>query len=119
MPNIVSAEGAGKGTLMDILTGMMGQNKVYQTTTPSREVFGNFNGPMSDAFLVNLNEVSASEMKGSSGKLKALITDNQMTINEKGVKQVQITSWLWGGVAEPTTKWRASPPALYPGEREG
>jgi hypothetical protein len=93
MPTIVSAEGAGKGTLMDILTGMMGQNKVYQTTTPSREVFGNFNGPMSDAFLVNLNEVSASEMKGSSGKLKALITDNQMTINEKGVKQVQITSY--------------------------
>jgi phage/plasmid-associated DNA primase len=93
MPTIVSAEGAGKGTLMDILTGMMGQNKVYQTTTPSREVFGNFNGPMSDAFLVNLNEVSASEMKGSSGKLKALITDNQMTINEKGVKQIQITSY--------------------------
>ena len=24
MPTIVSAEGAGKGTLMDILTGMMG-----------------------------------------------------------------------------------------------
>jgi phage/plasmid-associated DNA primase len=93
MPTIVSAEGAGKGTLMDILTGMMGENKVYQTTTPSREVFGNFNGPMSDAFLVNLNEVSASEMKGSSGKLKALITDNQMTINEKGVKQIQITSY--------------------------
>ena len=48
---------------------------------------------MSDAFLVNLNEVSASEMKGSSGKLKALITDNQMTINEKGVKQFVITSY--------------------------
>ena len=93
MPTIVSAEGAGKGTLMDILSGMLGGNKVFQTTTPSREVFGNFNSPMSDAFLVNLNEVSASEMKGSSGQLKALITDNQLTINTKGVKQVVIKSY--------------------------
>lgn len=93
MPTIVSPEGAGKGTLMDILGAMMGGNKLYQTTTPSREVFGNFNSPMSDAFLVNLNEVSASEMKGSSGQLKALITDNQLTINAKGVKQVVIKSY--------------------------
>jgi len=93
MPTIVSAEGAGKGTLMDILAAMMGGHKVYQTTTPSREVFGNFNSPMSDAFLVNLNEVSPAEMKGSSGQLKALITDNQLTINAKGVKQVVIKSY--------------------------
>jgi len=93
MPTIVSAEGAGKGTLMDILGAMLVGNKLFQTTTPSREVFGNFNSPMSDAFLVNLNEVSASEMKGASGQLKALITDNQLTINAKGVKQVQITSY--------------------------
>jgi hypothetical protein len=78
---------------MDILSAMLGGSKVYQTTTPSREVFGNFNSPMSDAFLVNLNEVSASEMKGSSGQLKALITDNQLTINTKGVKQIVIKSY--------------------------
>jgi hypothetical protein len=37
---------------------MLGKNKVFETTDPSREVWGQFNGLMSDCFLVNLNELS-------------------------------------------------------------
>lgn len=93
MPTIVSKEGAGKGTLIDILTKMMGTKKVLMSSTPSRDVFGSFNSQMSDAFLVNLNEISAKEMVGAEGYMKQLITDNTITINTKGVKQVTVRSY--------------------------
>ena len=63
-----------------------------ETSTPSRDVWGNFNSQMKNAFLVNLSELSSKETKGCEDQFKALITDSAMTINEKGVAQYTITS---------------------------
>jgi hypothetical protein len=71
---------------------MMGASKVLETKDPSRDVWGPFNGVMTDAFLVNLNEMEMTDTKQAEGKIKALITDSQMTINLKGVNQFQIES---------------------------
>ena len=46
-----------------------------------------------DAFLVNLNELEFSETQSAEGKIKALITDTQMTINPKGIKAMKINSY--------------------------
>jgi hypothetical protein len=89
---LISLEGAGKGTLMDSFSKMMGASKVLETKDPSRDVWGPFNGVMTDAFLVNLNEMEMTDTKQAEGKIKALITDSQMTINLKGVNQFQIES---------------------------
>jgi thymidylate kinase len=53
----VHKEGAGKGTLMQLFAKMLGKSKILETKTPSRDVWGQFNGIMADAFLVNLNEM--------------------------------------------------------------
>ena len=84
MPTIVSKEGVGKGILIDILTALMGSEKVLETTDPLRDVFGHFNGQMAGAYLVHLSEVSKVEMNKCQGKFKALITDPRININEKG-----------------------------------
>ena len=55
-PTLISKEGAGKGSFIYLMQRMLGKNKVFETTDPSREVWGQFNGLMSDCFLVNLNE---------------------------------------------------------------
>jgi hypothetical protein len=89
---LISLEGAGKGTLMESFSNMMGASKVLETKDPSRDVWGQFNGAMTDAFLVNLNEMEMTDTKQAEGKIKALITDSQMTINLKGVNQFQIES---------------------------
>ena len=92
-PTLISKQGAGKGTLMKLLERMMGSSKVFETSSPSRDVFGDFNGRMANSFLVNLNELSKKETLGSEGRMKTLITDPKLTINMKGVNQYDIQSY--------------------------
>jgi len=92
-PVLISKEGAGKGSLMRLLEKMIGHSKVFETATPSRDIWGDFNGRMASTFLVNLNELSKKETTESEGRIKALITDPKLTINNKGVNQYDINSF--------------------------
>jgi hypothetical protein len=92
-PTLISKEGAGKGTLMRLFERMLGGEKVLQTTKPSQNVWGNFNGQMKNAFLVNLDELSKREGEGADGYIKGLITEPKMTINEKGIIPYEISSY--------------------------
>lgn len=92
-PVMISKEGAGKGTLLQLLSKMLGCKKVFETADPSRDVWGQFNGRMSSGFLVNLNELSKKDTLEAEGRIKALITDPTLSINSKGVNQFQIQSY--------------------------
>lgn len=92
-PTLISSQGAGKGTLLKLLGAMLGENKVFETTSPSRDVWGDFNGKMCNTFLINLNELSKKETVECEGKIKGLITDPNLTINNKGVNQYVIKSF--------------------------
>ena len=72
---------------------MLGFSKIFETTSPSRDVWGDFNGMMASSFLVNLNEMSKKEMGDCEGRFKALATDPTITINNKGVNQFKIQSY--------------------------
>jgi phage/plasmid-associated DNA primase len=48
---------------------------------------------MADSFFINLDELSRKESIECEGKIKGLITNPRMTINEKGVKQYAIKSF--------------------------
>ena len=85
VPAFISEEGAGKGTFLKFLGLMMGREKILESTEPSKNVWGHFNGLMKDAFLVNLNEMSKKETEGAMGVIKGLVTDSTITVNEKGV----------------------------------
>ena len=93
MPTFISGEGAGKGTLFKLFERMLGNEKVFETTNPSRDVWGDFNGMMSNCFLVNLNELSKKDTIEAEGKIKGLITDNTLAINQKGIPQYKIKSY--------------------------
>jgi hypothetical protein len=92
-PTIISKQGAGKGTLLKLICAMIGEDKYFETTTPSRDVWGDFNGRMANTFLVNLDELSRKESLECEGKIKGLITNPRMNINEKGVKHYGIISY--------------------------
>jgi hypothetical protein len=93
MPTFISGEGSGKGTLFKLFEKMLGNEKVFETTNPSRDVWGDFNGMMCNCFLVNLNELSKKDTMEAEGKIKGLITDNTLAINQKGVPQYKIKSY--------------------------
>lgn len=92
-PTLISKEGSGKGSFIYLMQRMLGNNKVFETTDPSREVWGHFNGMMGSCFLVNLNELSKKDTIDCMGKIKGLITDASLTINNKGINQYKITSY--------------------------
>jgi len=92
-PTLISKEGAGKGTFIKLMTKMLGKEKVFETTRPSRDVWGDFNGIMSNSFLVNLNELGKKETSECMNYIKGLITDSELTINNKGVCQYKIQSY--------------------------
>lgn len=90
---LISDEGAGKGTLIDFLRLMLGDNRVFKTSFPSRDCWGMFNGQMSNAFLVNLDELSKKETLEAEGQIKTLVADDTLTINNKGKGQYTIKSY--------------------------
>jgi hypothetical protein len=92
-PTFISKEGAGKTTLIVLLEKMLGSSKVYETTNPMRDIWGDFNGRMANTFLVNLNELSKKDTIQCQGKIKGLITDGKITINNKGMNQYDIQSF--------------------------
>jgi len=89
----ISQEGAGKGTLLAILKKLMGNKKVLQTSNPSEDIFGKFNGLMQDAFFVNLNEVGVKELEKYDERLKELTTDDKINIQFKGKDMFEMKSY--------------------------
>jgi len=92
-PTLISKEGAGKGTFIKLMVKLLGKKKVLETTTPSRDVWGEFNAQMVNSFFVNLNEISKKDTLDSQGQIKGLITDTSLTINPKGKERFEMNSY--------------------------
>ena len=92
-PVIISAQGSGKGSFLQLIEKMLGTSKILETTTPSRDVWGDFNSPMATSFFVCLNELSKKETTECDHRIKGLITDKSLTINTKGIQQYTINSY--------------------------
>lgn len=90
---LISKQGAGKGTLFHLFERIAGKDKVFSTDKPSRDVWGEFNGKMDKAFIVNLDELSKSETMNADGMIKRLITEPTLTINKKGINAYDIKSY--------------------------
>lgn len=89
----ISKEGAGKGLFLEFFKTIMGYKRVWECTDPQRDLFGQFNGNMRDAVLVIFQEANKSGFYNANDKKKALITDNVININEKGVKKYPMRSY--------------------------
>ncbi len=93
MPIFIALEGTGKNTLIELLKKMIGVKKVFESSKPSRDIWGDFNSPMKDCFLVHLEELSKKDLIDSINEVKALITNPTLTINQKGISQYSINSY--------------------------
>ena len=92
-PTFISKQGGGKGTLLQVIGKYLGESKLFETTDPGRDVWGNFNGRMKECYLVYLDELNKKDANECSGKIKGLITNNAMTINDKHIKAYSIKSY--------------------------
>ncbi len=91
--NLISKQGSGKGTLIEIMTKILGNIKVLETQKPLRDVFGNFNALMKSSFLVCLDEVKKKDMIEVQGEYKGLVTEGTININLKGKDSFPLKSY--------------------------
>lgn len=92
-PTIISKQGSGKGNFIELMRKLMGASKVLETPSPDRDVWGNFNSVMVNAFLVNCDELSKKQQENADGLIKSLITNTVININQKGVDVFQVASY--------------------------
>ncbi len=92
-PVFISGEGSGKGTLMKIISRLVGVNKYLETTDPLMYVFGQFNDPMTESIVVNINECRKKDMIEVVEKLKGLVADPMIWINGKNTKKFKMRSF--------------------------
>jgi len=92
-PIMISEEGAGKGTFMELIKLMIGKGKYLSTSTPNESVWGSKNGLMKDAFFVNLDELSGKEAVGADGRIKTLISEPTIEIRQMYLERIVIPSF--------------------------
>ena len=93
IPIIISEQGAGKGLLIELLNNLIGRDKCLETEEPEENVWGKFNGLMTKAFFVHLNELEYKHLMGNESRLKGLVTQPTIVINDKGQSQITIKSF--------------------------
>lgn len=93
MPHMVGGMGAGKSELLNFISYMIGESKVVKSTEPDKDVWGHFNGRMSSAYLVILEELTERKTTEYDNIIKELITGNTISINQKGEKPYDIKSF--------------------------
>jgi len=86
MPIFQGTTGTGKSIILNMIKYMIGADKCGFTNNAKDEVFGSFNPIMSGKIFMELAELDFLATKGLEGKFKSLITDEVVSINDKGVK---------------------------------
>lgn len=92
-PILIGDQGGGKGTFMELMKKLLGDEKVLITAQPDKHVWGNFNTLMANAFLVGLDEMTKSMTMTAVEFIKNLITDPKININDKGHSAYMIQSY--------------------------
>jgi phage/plasmid-associated DNA primase len=93
VPIFTGNQGSGKTSIFNMLRAILGDDKVFETTSPEKDIWGTYNGVLANCFLVVINELEKQQMSGDLGKIKGLITETALTINTKCVAQYQINSY--------------------------
>jgi hypothetical protein len=91
MPIIIAKQGAGKTSLVEMIRAMIGNDKIADVSDPKTVCGGDFNGPLMNAYLVHMSELSKSKI--DIDKLKHIITEPKVSIVKKGKDPLKITSY--------------------------
>ena len=84
-PVFTSVQGTGKNTLFELVSLMMGKNLYYETADADNHLFGRFSTALEKIKLLFIDEMEGSSGFKNASKLKALITNENHTIERKGL----------------------------------
>jgi hypothetical protein len=93
VPIFIGKQGAGKDMFFAWIEKMMGEKKKFETSTPEKNIWGNFNPFMKSAYLIHLSEFGRKNTQEYVGQIKAITTSGKVMINEKNKGEYQIDSY--------------------------
>tara|TARA_E500000305_G_scaffold111143_1_gene121662 strand:+ start:288 stop:2489 length:2202 start_codon:yes stop_codon:yes gene_type:complete len=93
VPIFVGKQGTGKDMLIAMITKLLGQKKKFETSTPEKNVWGQFNPFMKSAYLIHLSEFGRRNTQDYVGSIKAISTTGTIMINEKNKGEYEINSY--------------------------
>lgn len=85
-------QGTGKTTFMDILRKMLGA-RYCSTTADANTLVGQFNSSAMNKILLHFEEAVAPNDRVIESKVKALITNEMMTYNPKGIAAIEARNY--------------------------
>jgi len=89
---MIGDQGTGKDIVVEFIQNIIG--KEYLTKTANfNSLFGTFNCALKNKLVIRINEVSGKDGYGQKEKLKDLITESDIIINEKGLKQYTLKNY--------------------------
>lgn len=91
---IKSLEGLGKGAMIDLLVLICGSQYILLCEQVDVYVFGPFNQLLEGILFLGLDEMELSIAKKYAGRLKNMITNNEIQINPKGSKPYRVPNRL-------------------------
>eukprot|EP00966_Prymnesium_polylepis_P237976 5503801-Prymnesium_polylepis.1 len=88
-PFIISKQGVGKDTLVEILQKIFGMARCVTESDPAENIWGKFNEVLQATYLVILTEVGIADFMQGLGRVKHLITQYEYTLNLKGGAKIK------------------------------
>ncbi len=85
-------QGIGKGTFANVLGHIMGS--CFLTVNSLEALLGRFDGELNNKLLVHGDEATMGSTKKDIGKLKSLVTEDQMRIEFKGINAFTVDNNL-------------------------
>ena len=79
---LVGKQGCGKGHIWEVIERIIGLHGCFTTDEPQKDVWGDNNGRMKDAFFVRIQEASKAQFTGYVGKLRGKVTDNPIRVRD-------------------------------------
>jgi hypothetical protein len=86
--------GTGKGLFVDLIQKMMGSDKYKLVDDVANRLFGRFNGDLQGKVLVHIDEPSAKDLNPYYERLKAMVTSDTITLEDKGQKPITISNTI-------------------------
>jgi hypothetical protein len=85
-------EGAGKGSLVNLLAEMIGRDKYAEVNDPEKQLFGSFNGHLTNTVLCNIDECKRGNMVQFYDRMKNMINSPINEVHNKGQKAYSIAN---------------------------
>ena len=77
---LVGKQGCGKSHVWEVIERLMGSKSCFTTSKPDKDVWGDNNGRMKDAFYVRITETDKKKFAGYVGEMRTIVTDSTIRV---------------------------------------